>query len=256
MLFVGGLDHNLDCEGRDRLSMEFPEGQTELISQLAGLNKKMAVALYHGSPVTLPWLDKVPAVVDLFYPGRFGGQALAEVVCGDVNPSGRLTFSWPVDYAQAPLNVLSSQDFDNVYCKEKLNVGYRYYDKYDQQPLFPFGYGLGYTTFAYSDMNVAPDGSAVSVNVTNTGKRKGKEVVQIYVGQPEASVERPVRELKAFDKVELEPGETKTVTLPLGERAFTYYDVASHTWKRDPAAFIIEAGASSRDIRQTKEFNF
>ena len=256
VLFVGGLDHNLDCEGRDRISMEFPEGQTELINQLAALNKKTAVALYHGSPVTLPWLDKVPAVVDLFYPGMFGGQALAEIICGDVNPSGRLTFSWPVDYAQAPLNVLSTQDFDNVYCNEKLNVGYRYYDKYDQQPLFPFGYGLGYTSFAYSDLSLAPDGSTVSVNVTNTGKQKGKEVVQIYVGQPDAAVERPVRELKAFSKVELEPGQTTTVTLLLGEDAFTYYDVASHSWVRDPAPFVIEAASSSRDIRQSKEFKF
>ena len=256
VIFAGGLDHNLDCEGRDRLSMEFPEGQTELINQLAALNKKTVVALYHGSPVTLPWLNNVPAVVDLFYPGMFGGQALAEVVCGDVNPSGRLTFSWPVDYAQAPLNVLSSQDYDNVYCKEKLNVGYRYYDKYDQTPLFPFGYGLGYTSFAYDNLSVAPDGSTVSVDVTNTGKRKGKEVVQIYVGQPEASVERPVRELKAFTKVELEPGQTTTVTLPLGDDAFTYYDVTTHNWVKDPAPYVIEAGASSRDIRQSKEFKF
>ena len=173
-----------------------------------------------------------------------------------MNPSGRLTFSWPVDYAQAPLNVLSHQDFDNVYCNEKLNVGYRYYDKYDQTPLFPFGYGLSYTTFDYDDLNVSPDGSTVSVNVTNTGKTKGSEVVQIYVGQPQASVERPVRELKAFDKVVLEPGQTTTVTLPLGEDAFTYYDVASHAWVRDPAPFVIEAGSSSRDIKQSKDFNF
>ena len=256
VVFVGGLDHNLDCEGRDRLSMEFPEGQTELINQLSALNKKTAVALYHGSPITLPWLGNVPAVVDMFYPGMFGGQALAEVVFGDVNPSGRLTFSWPVDYAEAPLNVLSHQDFDNVYCNEKLNVGYRYYDKYDQAPLFPFGYGLSYTTFDYSDLNVAPDGSSVSVNVTNTGKRKGSEVVQIYVGQPEASVERPVRELKAFDKIELAPGETATVTLPLGEDAFTYYDVTTHSWMRDSAPYVIEAGSSSRDIKQSKEFKF
>lgn len=255
VIFAGGLDHNLDCEGRDRKSMDFPEGQSELIRQLARLNKKLVVALYHGSPVTLPWLDEVHAVVDLYYPGMFGGQALAEVLVGDVNPSGRLTFSWPSSYADAPLNILSHQDLDNVYCNERLNVGYRYYDTAQVEPLFPFGYGLSYSDFEYSGLSVAPDGSEVTFSVTNTGNRTGKEVAQIYVSQPGAAVIRPVHELKAFRKLEVEPGETVTVTVPLGKDAYSYYDVKSHDWVVDPAPFIVEVGSSSRDIKLKSEIN-
>lgn len=250
VVFVGGIDHNLDCEGRDRKNMDFPSGQSELIKQVAALNPNTIVALYHGSPLTMPWLDKVPAVVDMFYPGMMGGQALAEAIFGDITPSGKLTFSWPAQYSDAPIN-LSTQDFNNVYCNEKLNVGYRYYDspQAKAKPLFPFGYGLSYTTFSYSNLTVSPDGKNVSVDITNSGERKGAEVAELYVAQPEASVERPAHELKAFGKVELEPGETKTVNFTLTDQDYCYYNTDSGKWVRDPAPFIIQVGASSRDIR-------
>ncbi len=256
VVFVGGIDHNLDCEGRDRKSMDFPSGQAELIRQVAQLNAKTVVALYHGSPLTLPWLDDVPAVIDLFYPGMFGGTALAEAIFGDINPSGKLTFSWPAQYSDAPVN-LSTQDFNYVYCDEKLNVGYRYYDSPNATatPLFPFGYGLSYTTFDYSGLNVSPDGKTVSVMVTNTGSRKGSEAVQLYIAQPNATVERPRHELKAFSKVELNAGESQWVTFTLSDEDYSYYDVESHGWVKDPAPFVIEVGASSRDIRQTQEID-
>lgn len=253
IIFAGGLDHNLDCEGRDRRSMEFPEGQTELIKQLAKLNKNLVVALYHGSPVSLPWLEEVPALIDLYYPGMYGGEAFAEILFGEVNPSGKLTFSWPQKYSDAPLNVMSSQDIDNVYCKEKLNVGYRYYDTYDKEPLFPFGYGLSYTDFEYKDLNISPDGKSVTFLLKNIGKTKGKETVQLYVSQSGAKVQRPKHELKAFKKISLEPGETKEVTISLDKNAYSYYDVNTHDWEIDSAPFTIEIGSSSKDIRLKKE---
>ena len=249
ILFVGGLDHYLDCEGRDRKSMDFPTGQAELIRQLTAINKNVVVALYHGGPLTLPWLDQVPAVVDMFYPGMMGGRALADILAGEVCPSGKLTFSWPRSYDEAPLNVLSTQDVDNVYCKEKLMVGYRYYDTRQVEPLFPFGHGLSYTQFKYADMQVAADGKTVTFRLTNTGRRKGKETVQLYIGQPHAKVERPVHELKAFAKVELNAGESREVTLRVNDEAYSYWSVPEQQWVQDGGLYTIEIGASSRDIR-------
>ena len=253
VLFVGGLDHNLDCEGRDRQTMDFPLGQAELVRQLTTLNKNVVVALYNGAPLALPFIDKVPAVVELFYPGMLGGKAFADVLMGNTCPSGKLTFSWPKKYEDAPLNVYSSQDVDNVYCKEKLMVGYRYYDTKEVEPLFPFGYGLSYTQFRYSNLQVSADGKTVSFTLTNDGKVKGKETVQLYVGQPEAKVERPVHELKAFEKVELMPGESRQVSLRLSDEDYSYWSVAAQRWIKDGGRYVIEIGASSRDIRLTKE---
>lgn len=253
VLFVGGLDHNLDCEGRDRATMDFPLGQAELVRQIAMLNKNVVVALYNGAPLTLPFIDKVPAVIDLFYPGMQGGRAFADILTGNVCPSGKLTFSWPKRYENAPLNVFSSQDLDNVYCREKLMVGYRYYDTHGVEPLFPFGHGLSYTQFKYDDLSVSSDGHEVSFMLTNTGKCIGKETVQLYIGQPDAKVERPVHELKAFEKVELKPGESKKVSIKLSEDDYSYWSVAKQKWQKDGGRYTIEVGASSRDIRLRKE---
>lgn len=253
IVFVGGSDHNLDCEGRDRKSMNFPQGQTELISQLAKVNNKMVVVLMHGSPLTLPWLDRVPAVLDLFFPGMEGGKAMANALFGDINPSGKLTFSWPKSLEDAPINVLSSQDLDNVYCREKLLVGYRYYDTKKVEPLFPFGFGLSYTTFQYTDLKVSEDGKKISFMLTNTGKREGKEVVQLYVGQLECSFMRPVHELKGFVKVALEAGESKVIEMELGEEAYSFWNPEEKQWMIEGGRFIIEVGSSSHDIRLTKE---
>lgn len=253
VLFVGGLDHNLDCEGRDRQTMDFPKGQAELVSQLAAINRNVVVALYNGAPLAMPFINKVPAVVELFYPGMLGGRALADVLTGRVCPSGKLTFSWPRSYDDAPLNIYASQDVDNVYCKEKLMVGYRYYDTKGVEPLFPFGHGLSYTQFRYSGMHVTADGHEVSFTLTNTGKYTAKETVQLYVGQPEASVVRPVHELKAFQKVELRPGESRIVTLRLTDEDYSYWSVARQSWVKDGGRYVIELGASSRDIRLKQE---
>ena len=251
VIYVGGLDHNVDCEGRDRGTMDYPAYQTAQIEQIAKLNSKTVVALIHGSPVTLPWLEKVPAVIDLFYPGMFGGKVLAEAVFGDINPSGHLTFSWPEKLEDSPAHALGHEDNDNVYLGEKLEVGYRYFDTRDIKPLFPFGYGLSYTEFEYSGMTV--EGRTVKVNVKNTGSRAGKEVVQLYVAPENSPVFRPAHELKAFCKVDLMPGEEKTVTFNLDDMAFAYWDDFSGAWTVSHGKYRIEAGRSSRDIRLEQE---
>lgn len=253
IVFVGGSDHNLDCEGRDRKSMNFPQGQTELINRLVEINNKMVVVLMHGSPLTLPWLDKVPAVLDLFFPGMEGGNAMANALFGDVNPSGKLTFSWPKSLEDAPVNVLSSQDIDNVYCREKLLVGYRYFDTEKVVPLFPFGFGLSYTTFKYTNLKVSQDGKKVTFTLTNIGKKAGKEVAQLYVAQSDCAFMRPVHELKGFVKVDLKPGESKVIEMDLDEKAYSFWHPEKKQWVIEGKHFIIEVGSSSRDIRLTKE---
>ena len=254
VVFVGGLDHNLDCEGRDRSSMDYPPGQQALIREVAALNPKTVVVLLHGSPVRVDgWLDAVPAVLDAFYPGMEGGTAIAETLFGDNNPSGKLSFTWPKRLEDSPAYALGSQDRNTVNCTEGIFVGYRYFDTRKVEPQFPFGYGLSYTTFKYADLKTEKRGETVvvSLTLTNSGAVAGAEVVQFYVGQPTATVERPLRELKGFSKVFLKPGESRRVEIVLDRRAFAFWDTNSHGWKVEPGKFVIEAGSSSRDIRLT-----
>lgn len=258
IVFVGGTDHNLDCEGRDRTSMHFPQGQTELIRQVSAINGKMIVALMHGAPIDLPWIDCVPAVLDMFFPGMEGGTAMADMLFGDADPSGRLTFSWPERLEDSPVYELATQDVDNVNYEDSLMVGYRYFDTKRVALRYEFGYGLSYTTFDYSKMKVKKVGDRciVTLNVKNTGPRDGAEVVQIYVGQNDCRYTRPVHELKAFEKVFLKAGESRAVTIPLDKDAFSYWNPDRRTWVRDSDEFTIEAGHSSRDIRRSVKVRF
>ncbi|MBU3666493.1 MAG: hypothetical protein FGM15_11550 [Chthoniobacterales bacterium] len=253
VIFVGGGDHSGDSEGRDRTDMKFPRGQADLIKQIAAINPKTAVVLYHGSPMELPWLDSVPSVLDMLYPGTLGGTAMANILFGKVVPSGKLTLSWPKMLEDSPAYKLGRQDEDNIYFDEGLMLGYRYFDtmKADQQ--FAFGHGLSYTKFDYSDMTAVCSGESckVSLKVTNSGGRDAAEVVQIYVAQKNPKIPRPVHELRAFDKIALKAGETKTVTFDLGPDAFSYWDPETKKWTSDADEFVIEAASSSRDIRQT-----
>jgi beta-glucosidase len=251
VIFVGGTDHNLDCEGRDRTSMNFPQGQTELLRQVSALNPRLVAVLMHGAPIDLPWIDSVPAVVDLFFPGMEGGTAMADVLFGDENPSGRLSFTWPMRLDDSPVYRLATQDFDNVNYQDSLLVGYRYFDTKHVKPRYPFGYGLSYTDFEYSRMKVRRDGDdvLVSLTVTNTGKRDGAETVQLYVGQERCPVFRPVHELKAFRKIFLRAGDRQTVTFRLTADAFAYWNPNLRTWHTDPGRFTIEAARSSADVR-------
>jgi len=251
VVFFGGLNHQYDVEGSDRVDMALHDGQNELLEQILGINPKTAVVLVGGSPVEMPWLAKAPAVVQMWYGGMEGGNAIAEVLMGDINPSGKLPMTFPKRLQDSPAHALGDYAADVCHYAEGIFMGYRWFDVKRIEPLFPFGHGLGYSTFTLSDMKLAVEagGVRVSLEIANSGKCQGSEVVQIYVGQPKCSVERPVRELKGFTKVSLYPGERKSLEFILAPDAFAYWDTCSIEWKIDPGEFIIEAGVSSRDIR-------
>ena len=210
--------------------------QNELIERVAAVNPKTVVVLQTGGPVTMPWLDKVASVLQAWYPGQECGNAIADVLFGAVNPAGRLPQTFPRCVEDNPAFVNYPGENGKVRCGEGAFVGYRYYDKKLIEVLFPFGYGLSYTTFRYDDLRLSaehmtPDDTLrVSVDVSNTGTRAGQEVVQLYVSDPQARLERPPHELKGFAKVSLQPGQRATVTLELGMRDLAYFDDARRTW--------------------------
>lgn len=250
VLFFGGLNHQYDTESVDRKDMAFHEGQNALIARVAECNPRTVVVLVSGSPVELPWIGKVPAIVQMWYAGMEGGHAIADILFGDVNPSGKLPMTFPAALADSPGHALDDYAADVCHYKEGIFVGYRWFDARKIEPLFPFGHGLSYTSFALSHFKVEKQEAAVrvSLELSNTGPRPGAEVVQIYVGQVQCPVERPVRELKGFEKVFLQPGEIRRVELTLAREAFAYWSVEQNGWTVAPGEFVIEAGVSSRCI--------
>ena len=260
VVLVAGLTGEWESEGFDRVDMKLPGAQNELIERVVKANKNTIVVLNVGSPVEMPWIDKVPAVLQLWYNSQEQGNALADVLFGDVNPSGRLPTTFPVRLQDNPAYINYPGENGKVRYGEGIFVGYRYYDKKDIAPLFPFGHGLSYTTFKYSNLRLSAKALTpnellkVRVDITNTGKVAGKEVVQLYVRDIKSSVARPEKELKAFAKVELAPKQTKTVTLTLDREAFWYFDVTRNTWATEPGDFEILIGSSSRDIRLKEPF--
>jgi beta-glucosidase len=214
-------------------------------------NPRTVVVVNAGAPVTMDWADDVPALLQLWFPGQECGAALAQVLFGDVDASGRLptTFARRLEDTPALANYPGSDG--QVHYAEGVFVGYRHYDRNHVEPRFCFGHGLSYTSFDYA--NLAVSGATVSVDVTNTGQRPGSEVVQVYVHDVSASVERPEQELAQFAKVHLAPGETRRVELALEDRAFSFWDVEQHDWRAEAGEFEIRVGSSSRDIRVRKE---
>jgi len=231
-----------------------------LVEQVAAANPRTIVVLNTGSPITMPWLDKVAAVVQAWYPGQECGNAIADVLFGYVTPSGKLPQTFPVRLEDNPAYLNFPGENGKVYYGEGLFVGYRYYDKKRIAPLFPFGFGISYTTFDYdalrlSAREISPDDTLeVSIDVTNTGQRAGKEVVQVYVRDITSRLYRPHKELKAFAKVHLEPGECKTVTLALDRDALAYYDDLAHAWVAEAGEFEVLVGSSSQEIRAAATF--
>jgi beta-glucosidase len=254
-ILFAGLPGNYESEGIDRSSLDLPAGHNQLIEAVLGVQPNLVVVLMNGSAVTLPWADRVPAIIEAWLGGQAGGGAIADVLTGRVNPSGKLSETFPARLKDTP----SYPDFParnrEANYGEGIFIGYRYYDARKLQPIFPFGFGLSYTTFVYSNLRVTPtvirDAENISVEVTikNTGKVAGKEVVQLYVREERPRVVRPEKELKAFAKVAMEPGEEKTLSFRLQERDFAYYDVMSHRWVVNPGNFEILVSASSQDVR-------
>jgi beta-glucosidase len=259
LLFIGTGDE-WESEGFDRPDMELPGSQVELLQKVAAVNPNTVVVLNTGSPISMRWLDQVAAVVEAWFPGQECGNAIADVLFGDVNPSGRLSQTWPARLEDNPAFINYPGENGRVLYGEGLFVGYRYYDKKKIEPLFAFGHGLSYTRFEYGDLRLdkseyAPgEPIAVSVNVKNVGTRVGKEVVQLYLRDLESYLVRPEKELKAFAKVALSPGETQRVVMTLDERALSFYDDAKGAWVTEDGEFEVSVGASSRDIRCSERF--
>lgn len=264
VIFVGGLNKasHQDCEDSDRYHLELPYAQDKVIEALAEANPNLAVVIISGNAVAMPWIDNVNAVVEGWYIGSQMGHALADVLFGKVNPSGKLPFTFPAkleDNGAHALNAYDPADLSVEY-KEGIYVGYRWAEKQNIKPLFAFGHGLSYTDFTYGDAECAKasvkagSNVTVSVDVTNSGKVAGKEVVQLYIGDDESSVDRPVKELKGFRKISLEPGETKTVTFTIEPDMLKYFDAAKHEWVLENGNFTAYVGSASDDIRTTVQF--
>ena len=250
VLFFGGLSHQYDLEGTDRKDMGLHEGQNELIARMAEVNPRTAVILVSGSPVEMSWVSQVPAILQMWYAGMEGGHAIADVLLGKINPSGKLPITFPRVLEDSPAHALDDYGPDVCSYKEGIFVGYRWFDAKRIEPLFPFGHGLSYTKFDLAGLKVerAAAGVSVSLSISNVGERAGAEVVQVYVGQGCCSVARPVRELKGFAKVYLEPSESRRIGVHLPKRAFAYWSVQTGDWKVEAGEFVIEVGVSSRQI--------
>lgn len=263
VIYIGGLNHDrgFDCEGSDRADLKLPYGQDELISKIVAANPQTIVVL-EGTMVEMdPWLDKVRALLQAWYPGMEGGNALARVLFGDVNPSGKLPATFPKKLADSPASTLDAYPGTNgtVTYTEGLLVGYRWFDTKNIEPQFPFGYGLSYTTFKYSDLKLLPgDGTNTLVTaqfeIENTGARDGAEVAQLYVHQNHPGLPRPEKELKGFKKVFLKPGEKQIVSIPLDKNAFAFYDDGKRSWVVEEGGFKISVGGSSRALPLTGDF--
>ena len=270
VIFVGGLnksDHQ-DNEGTDRLQITLPYNQEDIILALAEVAKNLVVVNISGSPVAMPWADSAHAIVQGWYGGTESGNALADVLTGKVNPSGRLPFSVPFKYEDGPIKTeaqypgikTEDDEFWQTHYSEGVYVGYRWYATQEIPVQFPFGHGLSYTTFEYSNAKSARSSMksgeklVVAVDVTNTGDVDGAEVVQLYIADPESSVDRPVKELKGFEKVWLKAGEKKTVRFEIGDDDLSYFDADKHAWVAEPGEFQALLGSSSENIKAAVSF--
>lgn len=264
VIFVGGLNknENQDCEGADRRSLNLPYGQDELIGELARVNRNLVAVIISGNAVAMPWVNEVPAIVEAWYGGTEAGNAIASVLAGEVNPSGKLPFTFPVRLEDNPAIALDAYPGDGkqVEYKEGIFVGYRWNDRERIKPLFCFGHGLSYTTFEYGKVTaegrqMGPDGTiTVSVPVKNTGSRAGAEIVQLYVSDLKSSLPRPVKELKGFRKITLQPGQEQTVSFTIDRKALSFYDDTKQDWVAEPGTFEVLVGASACDIRGKAAF--
>ncbi len=258
-IIFAGMPEGFESEGFDRKHLYLPGCQNALIEEIAAVNPNTVVILHNSSAVAMPWIDKVSAVIEAYLGGEACGGAMYDIVTGKVNPSGKLAETFPLRLEDTPCYLDFPGWNDRVEYREGIYVGYRYYDAKNMDVLFPFGHGLSYTSFRYSNLKIEKeamtdaDTVAVTCDITNTGNCAGRETAQLYVSRKTAGIPRPVRELKGFEKVMLEPGETKTVSFTLCKRAFAYYNTDISDWYVEDGVYGIEIGASSRDIRLEAE---
>ena len=250
-VIFAGLPDNFESEGYDRTHLNLPDCQNRLIEEILEVQKDVIVVLHNGSPVLMPWKDKVKGIIEAYLGGQAVGKATVNVLFGQVNPSGRLAETFPLRLEDTPCYLTYGKGKEKAVYQEGVFVGYRYYCTRNREVLFPFGHGLSYTTFAYSNLKLDKtemsdaETVTVSVDVKNTGDVAGKEVVQLYVSAGESEIIRPIRELRGFDKISLEPGEEKTVTFTLGKRAFAYWNEEIHDWYVSDGAYEIQIGKNA-----------
>lgn len=254
VVIFAGLTENYESEGRDRENLDLPQNQNELIESICEVNKNVIVVLSNGSPVTMPWKDKVKAIITGQLGGEAGSRAMVKCLLGNINPSGKLAETYPLKIEDTP----SYKNFPgtevSVEYKESIFVGYRYYETKNIDVLYPFGFGLSYTNFKYSDMKVEEDkGIKVSFKIKNVGKIKGKEVVQVYIAQKCSGIFKPAKELRAFEKIELDAKEEKEIIINLKKEDLSYYDTKTKKWEIENGIYKILVGKSSRDIVLEKE---
>ena len=253
-IIFAGLPDSFESEGYDRTHMRMPQCQITLIEEVAKAQPNTVVVLHNGAPVEMPWIDKVKAVVEVYLGGQAVGGATVNILYGNTNPSGHLAETFPIRVQDTPCYLTYGGEHDKSVYSEGVFVGYRYYASKEMNVLFPFGHGLSYTTFSYSNLTVEKkriresETLRVSVDVTNTGNRFGKEVVQLYVAPKNSTVIRPVRELRAFEKTGIAPGETKTVTFLLDSRAYAYWSTEIHGWHVESGEYEVQVGKNAQDI--------
>jgi beta-glucosidase len=254
LVFIG-LTEDFESEGFDRQDLNLPPSHNRLVEAVAEVNPNTIIVLFGGAPVAMPWLPSVKAVLNMYLPGQAGGLAVADLVFGAANPCGKLAESYPLAYEDVPSAGIYLSGGKQAQYREGVYVGYRYYDKARKDVAFPFGFGLSYTTFAYSELNISAKRTnldeplVVSAVVRNSGKIAGAEIVQLYVSYLKEDVYRPEKELKGFEKVYLQPGEKKQVTFTLDRRSFAIYDAAAMAWVVPTGEYAISLAASSRDVR-------
>jgi beta-glucosidase len=267
VFLVLGLDHeeHNDVENSDRESLELPEAQLDLIDEVTEKNENIIVILINGSPIRMDnWINKVKAIIEAWYPGQEGGHVIADIIFGDVNPSGKLPLTFPKRLEDSPAHLTEKRYPGNekVFYEENIFVGYRYFDTQNIKPLFPFGFGLSYTNFKYKNIELDKtefsdnEKLTVSLKIENIGKRKGAEIIQLYLREVHSKVERPVKELKGFKKVILTPNQIKTLQFEITKEALSYYDDDLKFWNVNEGEYEVFIGSSSQDIRLEEKFNY
>ena len=255
VLIYVGLTENYETEGLDRQVLDLPENQNKLIDEICKVNKNVIIVLTNGSPITMPWKNKVKAIITGYLGGEAGAKAMVNCLIGKVNPSGKLAETYPIKLEDTPCYKNFPGGDLNVEYKESIYVGYRYYDKSKKAVLFPFGYGLSYTNFKYSNLNITQKENRLNVSfkIKNIGNRKGKEIAEVYISQKKSMIFKPEKELKGFEKVELEPNEEKEINVTLDRSAFEYYNTETKKWAVEEGKYCILIGKSSREIVLSEE---
>ncbi len=256
VVIFAGLTENYESEGMDRTTLDLPQNQNKLIKEISKYNKNIVVSLSNGSPITMPWKDDVKAIITGYLGGEAGAKAMVNCLIGKTNPSGKLAETYPLKIEDTPCYKNYPGTEVSVEYQESIFVGYRYYDTNKVKVLYPFGYGISYTKFEYSNFKVEEDGNIkLSFTIKNVGNVKGKEIAQIYIGQEKPTIFKPTKELKAFEKLELEPGEEKIVNIVLPKEAFEYYNIETKKWSIEEGEYNILVGKSSEDIVLKQKIN-